>query len=455
MRPVPTPRRALRSCLLALGVLASISPVANAAEFNTYRLQGETIPAVPRIAAPAVDAAATGGAAYVLSATGAGSRRFIAPSLSRIDVRVRAVACDGSPTLAVEVDGQEVLRSAVESATYSTRSVTLPAATSNDYHTLTVRMLDGLKTAACTRTIHVDELLGYSTFNPNTGTLGSICQGTDRGQRNPPAVAGYSTTRLGPGPNGLYYEVGEPSGAYAGKAPKGIMMLVHGGGWLYVGPPEAAKMRGNANRWRALGWRTVSITYGACGRSLADVIAFHDLIASTFAAEQLPMCSYGESAGGHLTLMLAASRRLHCAINGAGPTDFNALYNQVAQGPYGPWRVGPRRTYHWAVAAFGRMDPTRTLAQNLATYSPVTYAGSIGERVLQGAVATDHLVPVEQVTGMDARLDAVPARAGNPAQHHVLAAPGDAAPIYWVHNYTTVDEVKRFHALEQAAASGL
>src|SRR5690348_6185689 len=77
---------------------------------------------------------------------------------------------------------------------------------------------------------------------------------------------GVSKTALGRA--SWAYEVGYPAGRYAGRRPRGIMLLIHGGGWYIVGPGPLATQRDAALRWRRRGWLTVNLDYPACGRSL-------------------------------------------------------------------------------------------------------------------------------------------------------------------------------------------
>ena len=92
-----------------------------------------------------------------------------------------------------------------------------------------------------------------------------------------------------------YYEVGEPTGAYAGRSPKGVMLTIHGGGWYLNGAGAVWSMRGNADRWRARGWRTVNLSYRACGNSVTDVLGFYDKVKVTYPGK--PICALGGSAG--------------------------------------------------------------------------------------------------------------------------------------------------------------
>src|SRR5205807_4742121 len=66
-------------------------------------------------------------------------------------------------------------------------------------------------------------LSNNATGGINTGQRDSFCEGF---QYPPPTSVedGVSTTGLGASAP-AYYEVGEPSGAYAGQSPKGIMLI--------------------------------------------------------------------------------------------------------------------------------------------------------------------------------------------------------------------------------------
>jgi len=103
----------------------------------------------------------------------------------------------------------------------------------------------------------------------------------------------------------FYYEVGEPSGAHADRPPRGVLILFHGGGWSSNGSGAAASVRGEADRWRARGWRTVNSSYRPCGSSLIDALSLYDRVRETYGSAS-PVCTLGQSAGGHLALMVAA-----------------------------------------------------------------------------------------------------------------------------------------------------
>jgi len=182
----------------------------------------------------------------------------------------------------------------------------------------------------------------------------------------------------------VYHEVGEPTGTATAK---GVMVVIHGGGWSAVGPGAVEGMRPEADRWRARGWRTVSITYRGCGDSLRDALWFYDEARARYGAH-LPFCLTGDSAGGHLALSVATRRRdADCVIDRGGPTD--ALTLRSASTPAGG-ADGPRWAYNLLAAAFGEDD--------LAWYSPARFRADT--RVLVGVAERDPYVPYAQALAL-------------------------------------------------------
>jgi len=213
----------------------------------------------------------------------------------------------------------------------------------------------------------------------NSGTQDSIC----REDQVPATTADEgSTTALGDLP--FAYEVGEPTSGPA----RGVMLILHGGAWSSVGRAKLEITRPDAARWRARGWRTVNATYRPCAGSIADVLSLYDRVRQTY-GRALPICAFGRSAGGHLSLLLAARRpQLACVVSEAGLADLSALaHEQAALGSGGPATVA-----NWATAAFG----ADRLAQVSAAGSPVK------ARVLYAIGAADALVPWAQATGFAA-----------------------------------------------------
>src|SRR4051812_37490663 len=87
----------------------------------------------------------------------------------------------------------------------------------------------------------------------NSGLPGSACVGNDGGLHYSAPNHGEKTNGLGPDAP-AYYEVGAPTGSFAGKTPKGEMLVIHGGGWHLVGKATVAFERRHADEWRAKGW---------------------------------------------------------------------------------------------------------------------------------------------------------------------------------------------------------
>ena len=228
----------------------------------------------------------------------------------------------------------------------------------------------------------------------NTGYPDSMCMSDYKAGSTP---SGLSTTALGAGAP-AYYEVGEPTN---GQAPKGVMLLIHGGGWSTSGPGHAAALRGDAERWRARGWRTLNISYRPCELAIGDVLWFYERARALWGAE-LPYCALGASAGGNLALLLAAKRSsLACVLNQAGPTNGESLPNQYAWGADGLQKRGPGWVYNHLMAAIG--------THNVYWASPVNFP--IKARVLSAISSRDAFIPRAQVYELRDQMLARDARA--------------------------------------------
>lgn len=157
---------------------------------------------------------------------------------------------------------------------------------------------------------------------------------------------------------------------------RGTVILIHGGAWVDHGRQAAARQHlRHAARLNRLGFDTVAITYRPGIRSIADVAAAYDRLRRRLGNSEA-ICALGDSAGGHLALMLAAHRpRLDCAIARGAPTDLRLAH--------GVWRR--------PVAL--RFAPYAPLAE----VSPVTYAARLAGRALASQAAHDPLVRHDQL----------------------------------------------------------
>ncbi|MBI5103553.1 MAG: hypothetical protein HZB46_00935 [Solirubrobacterales bacterium] len=259
----------------------------------------------------------------------------------------------------------------------------------------------------------------------NTGAPGSICGQNLRGTTMT-RPAGLDTKALGAA--AYPYEVGEPT---TGAAPRGVALVLHGGGWATNGIGALETERPTADAWRARGFRTVNATYRACAGSLIDALDAFDRIHRAW--PDLAVCVDGASAGGHLALSVAANRPVACAVSRGGPADAEALAGQdAAPGPGGSKTDGPRSLQNFMAAAFGN--------ENLDLASPVR--GTTGARVLMGVAESDWLVPWAQAEELR---DAWGAEV-------VRLAAGDRP---WVHGNVSADALADWERRVDALAAGV
>jgi acetyl esterase/lipase len=264
----------------------------------------------------------------------------------------------------------------------------------------------------------------------NTGLPDSFC-GSDPRTSTQPVEPGTSTSGLGSDAP-AYYEVGQPTGTFAGLAPKGIMLVINGGGWFMNGSGSVEYMRPDADRWRSRGWETLNLTYRPCGNSFVDVRWFYDRARQLWGST-LPYCAMGGSAGGHLALELAAARSsLACVDNESGPTDALSLTSQTAYNVAGPQHSGPNWVYNMMTAAWGQ--------ENLVWVSPALF--SVKARVLMGVGATDPYIPWAQATELKGKMLAADANA------YVDIAQLAAGTVAWVHTNVSQAAIDDWNARE-------
>lgn len=158
------------------------------------------------------------------------------------------------------------------------------------------------------------------------------------------------------------------------------VVLVHGGGWVATGEAAMATVRSTARRFNRDGYRTVSLDYRAGSKGIDDVKRGYDQEAERRPGES--RCVYGESAGGHWALLLAASRpAIDCVIAVAAPTNLTSGLSDFLN--------------ERVAAVFGLLG---------VAYSPVTYADKITASVLLAYGADDEQVPVSQGAQLEREL---------------------------------------------------
>jgi acetyl esterase/lipase len=186
-------------------------------------------------------------------------------------------------------------------------------------------------------------------------------------------------------------QVGWPAGGIASA--KGWILVIHGGGWKGGADLMQADLAVASvfNSWGYGTWTIDYRTYVTPGDALSwyDTIAGYDQLASyvqsTYGSNAPPICAWGESAGGHLALTLAAIRPLNCVVSQAGPTDLVKFAGETADG------VSGQGVFNSVVVPAWSSNPA-TLAQ----WSPVTYCPNT--RVLMAASTGDQIVPQAQMT---------------------------------------------------------
>jgi len=167
--------------------------------------------------------------------------------------------------------------------------------------------------------------------------------------------------------------------AYPAAHPAGVALVLHGGGWLATGDRalnQAMTLHDVGLATRA-GWTAVNADYRPGVQSVADTIRLYDWLRDRY-GRRTPICVFGDSAGGHLGLMLAARRRdLDCVIGVAAPTDLTVVERQSPM----LWQLG-------VLPAFGNADLTRL--------SPILMVSRMRAPMLLATVQDDVIVPVAQ-----------------------------------------------------------
>lgn len=150
--------------------------------------------------------------------------------------------------------------------------------------------------------------------------------------------------------------------------PRGYVILIHGGAWVITGPQALALEAANIRWFTRLGWAVYNVDYRAGWLSVVDVAAAYDHLRSLH--RRSPMCAYGESAGGQLAMLLAASRpSLRCVISAGGVSELDDVP--------APLRVLENHVFH----------------DRLWEFSPVRVASLIHGTLLCAGSSYDRTVP--------------------------------------------------------------
>ena len=172
-------------------------------------------------------------------------------------------------------------------------------------------------------------------------------------------------------------------------------MVVHGGSWFRVGKVYLATA---SARWFVRhGYTAYDIDYRAAYDSLVDVVAAYDHL-RRIGGRRAEICAYGESAGGQLVELLAASRpSLNCVISAAGIEDLRWLSHQCAYGrPCASVDTGARwafgdRLWEFSPVRLGRYITQPFLAAGSAWDSLIDERAQLAE-MMRARPATDTML---------------------------------------------------------------
>jgi acetyl esterase/lipase len=213
-----------------------------------------------------------------------------------------------------------------------------------------------------------------------------------------------------------YSHESPPSGSYEGAPPKGYVLLIHGGGWKLVGEGMTGFMYPAQDRLNQAGYATLNVDYGRGKRSLPDVLSFYDELRARVGPEA-KICTYGDSAGGNLALLVAQRRPdVACVMANAGPTDLDAL-------PGGPGSL--KRTAHRLFGSSSRA---------LRAWSPA--ARKLKQPALLAYGRRDKVVPADQGARMLKRAP----------RAHLMRLRAGHTP--WIHVSVKASDVKRLYAAQ-------
>ena len=183
--------------------------------------------------------------------------------------------------------------------------------------------------------------------------------------------------------------------------PRGYVLVIHGGAWVITGPRALALEAANVRWFTGLGWAVYNVDYRAGWLSVVDVVAAYDHLRSRH--PEAPICAYGESAGGQLAMLLAASRAsLQCVISVGGVTALNevpaslrVLEEHVFHRrlwEFSPLRVASyiRGTLLCAGSSYDRVVPQRAQLEAIRKARPQTLAMLLAGAPTPGGPSLSH-----------------------------------------------------------------
>lgn len=124
------------------------------------------------------------------------------------------------------------------------------------------------------------------------------------------------------------------------------LVIIHGGGWA-AGDKRDAVYTNLLVDYAMKGYVTFSVNYRltqeagfpACIEDVERAVLWIKQRASDYGVDSARIGSFGHSAGGHLSLMLAAKGMVTCAVGGAPPTEIGNPDNPLSKHPEW-WPIG-------------------------------------------------------------------------------------------------------------------
>jgi hypothetical protein len=217
---------------------------------------------------------------------------------------------------------------------------------------------------------------GECSFRVFLVLLGLLGIGPAQAQSVAPLPPGVSSTEQ----RGIYFEVGQPAGRYLSREPRGVVQVIHGGGWTKVGSEEVIRIRPVADRFRRAGYLTLSHTYQPNLTAPQDVRYFYRKARRL--SKGKAVCSWGGSAGAHWALFSATQVPIDCVMGEGLPTLLVPAQGLSA------------KAINKLFLLFGETVKERK------RWSPVTRARRLHAQVFLGTSPADLITPIENAIQM-------------------------------------------------------
>ena len=302
------------------------------------------------------------------------------------------------------------------------------------------RLYDGLAAQPGAVTGHDLQTLRSSMRRGLPSDSGKPRSSTSRATRARAAATGATTA----------FRITPPQGRYRGRKPKGMIVIVHGGGWYGGGPANRTgyslttgiayldSVAVAEQRWNRRGYQTLNVDYHSGYSSRSDVAR---LVREAHRARpDLRVCFYGESAGANLSLLVAGSASMRkyvaCVVGAAGPADLPILPDVPDDPSVHLCDFSASATYvrclteGWFGSAY------------LKNWSPADRPHA--RRIFAAEARNDEIVPPSQGASLRRKIGR------KCVTHVVLGTPSGSDEVEFLHGTTTRSEMRRYFKAERA-----